>query len=497
MRTRTCSLFALTLGIAVLSAAAEIPMTQVTFPERKNVRLDFSRTKEAPEGQLEAKVEYQEGRASVELNFDDMKPAILFGGDVTCYVVWAVSRDGISENIGELWVRDDDGKIEYSTEMKSFGLLVTGEAYPLVSEPSDLVIFISQPPDARKVPSEPFTFTDFVGSPARDYPSIARVEWREDRDADLEQAQKAFELAERMNAGDYAPDLIRESSVALAQAENLTKAGRGKTAIDYSRRSVDLSAEAIRTTVRRKEAEKLAAEIEARKAEMAALEARAAEAEATAEEARAQQAEAEQAAQEARMAAQEARQAVSEAEASRRTAEAAVAAAEVRLADVSRQAEAAARRAAELKAEKEALSERLQGALSAVAETRDSARGFIVNLPDILFDTNEATLKPDAKVVIAKIAGILLVMPELNLRIEGHTDSTGSQEWNQKLSLMRAQAVQVFLQNNGIAPERIVSAGYGMDRPVADNSTREGRQQNRRVEIVINEGVVAEETRSP
>jgi outer membrane protein OmpA-like peptidoglycan-associated protein len=470
----------------VTAAAAEVTLYQVTFPERKSVKLDFSRTKEAPEGTLRASVEHEEGRATVELDFDDMKPAILFGGDVTCFVVWAVSRDGEVENLGELWVRDDDGDVEYGTSMKSFGLFVTGEAYPLVSEPSELVLFTSLKPSSEKIPAEPFTFADLAAAPAHDYPSIARIEWRDDRAVDLEQAQKAYELAERVNASDHAPDLMKQSRVALAQAASLSaKNADSKTAIDYARRSVDMSAEAIRTAERRIEAEQLAAEIEARKAEMAALEARAAEAEQMAETARQQQALAEQASAEA----DQAREA---ADASRRTAEAAVAAAQARLVDTERQAENAARRAAELKAEKEALNQRLQGALSAVAETRDSARGFIVNLPDILFDTNEATLKDGAKVVIAKIAGILLVMPELNLRIEGHTDSTGSMEWNQKLSLMRAQSVQLFLQENGLDAERIIAAGYGMERPRADNSTKEGRQKNRRVEIIIAEGVVEE-----
>jgi outer membrane protein OmpA-like peptidoglycan-associated protein len=480
MRTGAAvGLVTILIGFVPAALAAEVTMHQVIFPEKKSVKLDFSRTAEAPEGEVRATVEHEEGRAAVEIDFKNMKPAILFGGDVTCFVVWAVSRDGTTENLGELWVRDDDGEIEYGTFMKSFGILVTGEAYPLVSQPSELVLFRSLKPNSDKVPSEPFTFADFAPAPEHDYPSIARIEWRDDRAVDLEQAQKAYELAMRVDAAVHAPDLVRQSQVALAQATALSaKGAKNKTAIDYARRSVDLSAEAIRTSERRIEAEELAARIDARKAEMAALEARAAEAEQMAKIAQQQQIQAEEA--------------QVQAETSRRTAEAAVAAAQARLVDVERQAETAARRAAELKAEKEALNQRLQGALSAVAETRDSARGFIVNLPDILFDTNEATLKPDAKIVIAKIAGILLVMPELNLRIEGHTDSTGSMEWNQKLSLMRAQSVELFLRENGLDADRIIAAGYGMERPRADNATREGRQQNRRVEIVIAEGVVEE-----
>jgi outer membrane protein OmpA-like peptidoglycan-associated protein len=116
---------------------------------------------------------------------------------------------------------------------------------------------------------------------------------------------------------------------------------------------------------------------------------------------------------------------------------------------------------------------------------------MIVSLPDILFDTDQATLKNDAKIVIAKLAGILLILPELNLRVEGHTDSTGSADYNQDLSERRAVSVRDFLAQQGIGGQRMVAVGYGLSRPVADNATREGRAKNRRVEIVIAEGEVA------
>jgi len=145
-----------------------------------------------------------------------------------------------------------------------------------------------------------------------------------------------------------------------------------------------------------------------------------------------------------------------------------------------------------LKEEKATLSGRLQDALSKVADTQQSARGMIVNLPDILFAVNQATLKPEASMVLAKLAGILLIMQDLNLRVEGHTDSTGSAAYNQKLSQQRADSVMDFLARQGIATQRMKSVGYGMDRPVADNNSADSRQKNRRVEIVIAEGEVKE-----
>jgi outer membrane protein OmpA-like peptidoglycan-associated protein len=147
----------------------------------------------------------------------------------------------------------------------------------------------------------------------------------------------------------------------------------------------------------------------------------------------------------------------------------------------------------ELQTEKSALQGRLQQALALVADTRESARGFIVNLPGILFDVGKATLKTDAKVALAKLAGILLIMQDLNLRIEGHTDSTGSASSNLRLSQRRADEVLRFLSVQGIDKSRMLTKGYGQDRPIADNSSARGRRQNRRVEIIVSEGVVAEE----
>ena len=146
--------------------------------------------------------------------------------------------------------------------------------------------------------------------------------------------------------------------------------------------------------------------------------------------------------------------------------------------------------AGELRDEKQALENRLQGALSTVASTRSTARGLVVSLPDILFDVDKATLKPEATLALAKLSGILALMHELNLRIEGHTDSTGTADHNQRLSESRARSVADFLRQQGVAAERLTNAGYGMTRPIADNDTRENRAKNRRVEIVIAEGEV-------
>ncbi|HEY7574236.1 MAG TPA: OmpA family protein, partial [Thermoanaerobaculia bacterium] len=141
--------------------------------------------------------------------------------------------------------------------------------------------------------------------------------------------------------------------------------------------------------------------------------------------------------------------------------------------------------------ERDALAKRLVGALASVAQTEQTARGVVVSLSDILFDTNKATLKPEAQLALAKLTGVLSVFPDLNLRVEGYTDSTGTDEINNRLSKDRAASVVSFLSQEGISGQRITSEGYGSRYPVASNDSKEGRAKNRRVEIVLAEGVVA------
>jgi len=538
------------LAISSVASAADVTLHQVTFPERKTIDVEFTRTAHAPTAVLKAEVKIREGQAEIELKFERMKPAILFGGDVTSYVLWAITRDGTIENLGELWVREDEEKIEYSTGLKNFALMVTGEPYPLVSKPSELVLFTSSASSDKNTVSTPFLFSGFTPMPDVGYDSIANVSWDSSQPLDVMQAEKAYELAQREGALEYTPQLMKDALSALATARRYSRGGKSKQLIDYSRRSVSASGEAIQLTVRRKEREAIEAEIEQRRKEMEAIKARAEAAEQDAAAA----AEQAKVAQEQLTLAQQQKAAADQAIAQTQSVLAQLAADKqsleqqmsgLKLEQERLQAEkntlvgeknalmtekaslvaekdslAAEKatlmaektkleqqqaslqgsvtelteRAEKLKQEREQLQSRLEGALSQVAETRESARGFIVNLPDILFDLNEATLKNEAKIVIAKLSGILLIMPELNLRVEGHTDSTGSDEYNQGLSERRAVSVRDFLSAQGVSITRMVAVGYGEHRPVASNDTKEGRQKNRRVELIISQGEIAEAT---
>jgi outer membrane protein OmpA-like peptidoglycan-associated protein len=216
------------------------------------------------------------------------------------------------------------------------------------------------------------------------------------------------------------------------------------------------------------EARRLQAEQERQSAEAARLVAERAKADADAAAARFAQDQ--QAAEAARLAAEKAR---ADAEAQARQAQA--------------NAEAADRERAELR-------EKMRQQLNQVLETRETARGLIVNISDVLFDVDKATLKPGAREKLARVAGILQAQPGINISVEGHADSTGPTDYNQRLSERRAASVRDYLVNQGIQPGTVATAGYGETRPVATNDTAAGRQQNRRVELVVSGDAITSRT---
>lgn len=431
----------LVLGAAVGPlAAAPLELNAVDFPERTTVDLAFSAREGAPEAKMTGKVTYRDGQATIDVKFQNMKPAILFGGDVTCYVLWAVTRDGQATNLGELLAPAPKGEGSYTTSFKNFALLVTTEPYYLVQSPSMLPAFTNDAIETKKLTSSAFEFSAFrEPTPERAMDSIREIAWDSKTPLELLQARKALEIADRLEADQYADDFYLEASAALELANTeFDKSPGSKKLIDYSRRSTALSNEAINVAVHRIEGIQLEKEIAARRAEMAELE---------------QQATA---------------------------AKAAAAALAVETAKLSEEK-------GQLQEQSAVLATQLESALGHVAQTQNTARGYVVNLPDILFDFNKATLKPEAEVVIAKLAGILLVIENLGIGIEGFTDSTGTPEYNVNLSQERADSVMAFMLEQGVSGGRMQAKGYGMENPVADNSTEEGRSRNRRVQIVLTE----------
>ena len=227
------------------------------------------------------------------------------------------------------------------------------------------------------------------------------------------------------------------------------------------RRAAEASAQAQQEALARQQADAARQAAERAKADADAAAARLAAERAAADQERAN-------AEAARLAAEQQRQA----------AEQARLAAEAQAQQAQASAEAAERERAELR-------DRLRNQLNLVLETRETARGLIVNISDVLFDTAKTTLKPGAREKLARVAGILLAQPGINISVEGHADARGSEQYNQRLSEGRANAVRDYLVAQGINQGTVGTVGYGETRPVATNGTAEGRQQNRRVELVV------------
>jgi outer membrane protein OmpA-like peptidoglycan-associated protein len=553
---RSLIVLAAALAVALPVAAAEVQVAAVQYPERSTVKLKLVPTNRVAPAEADASVKFKSGQANVEIDYKNLPPAVLFAGDVTSYVVWAVGRDGTAENLGELIVHNPNGESEYRTGQKEFALLVTAEPFPLVLKPSDLVIFTP----AKKAKSVVVGLPGLSPGARRGNEQIGGMRYTGTEPLDLVQAQSVLAQAQQMGADKVNPDAMRDAVITLSQASNSYKAGRTKLGIDYARRSLSLASTAIRDTQRRRAEEAAAAAAARRAAEMASLErqrttaeqqaaaserqalsareqaltareqaaaaqaqladaqrqAAAAQQEMTSLQQQAQQAQADAAAAQERAAAaglsaEAADAARREADESRRRAEelaqqamtarteaerskAEVAAVAATLESQKQQLETRVGESeaelARLRKQRDDLAAQLDNALSSVAQITKTARGVVVSLPDILFDTNKATLKQNAQVAMGKLAGIVSVFPNINLRVEGHTDSTGTDAINDRLSRERANAVVAFLQNQGVAGRRLTSEGYGSKMPVADNSTVEGRARNRRVEIILAEGVI-------
>ena len=502
-------LVSIVFGAWLPARAASMELHSMPFPERRPVYMDMMPRTGAPNAIMRAEVTYRKGQGRVEFSYENLKPAILFGGDVTCYVLWAVSRDGHAENLGEVLTRKASGRLPFSTGKKEFSLIVTAEAFYLAGAPSDLVMFNNAPRFKEPDPSSPFTFAGFVPAPAHGMNDISRIRWDSKIPLELLQARKAYELAGRHEAATHATRVYSEAGSALKMADDMAVQAPGKRELrDFARRAVALSNEAISMSMHRIESIELEQQIERRRTEMVQLEQRAKEAEATALEA--QRAAAEVARDADRIRAEKQRMVAETAALNQEKSVLERVMVEMRQEKVALQddferlrgektvLQTEARRlqqekaeleraSARLKLEKSQLNSRLQSALSHVAETRDSVHGFVVNLPGILFDVGESTLKPEAELALAKLAGILLIIPDQEAVIEGHTDSTGTAEFNLDLSQRRSETVRNLLHSQGITQDRLTALGYGMANPVADNSTADGRRRNRRVEILIHE----------
>jgi outer membrane protein OmpA-like peptidoglycan-associated protein len=510
-------------------------------------KIDFEGTPLLKKANGEAKVESKQGYIEIEVEFDDLTPATQFGPEYLTYVMWAITPEGRATNLGEVLLNGNRSKLDVTTELQAFSLLVTAEPYFGVTQPSDTVVLenVIRPDTKGKIELLDAKFELLKrGSYVKNVQPGTLGARRADKQTPLEliEAENAIHLARAAGAEQYAKDTLDKAIANFTQAEKYaSQANNRKPAIMSAREAVQIAEDARLLTIERAEearrteerrasiartnqanlaaaeaSARATAEAEARRiadanaqqaaaqrviaeAEKARADAAAAQASLRAEsEAQARRA-AEESAQRNAEAARVASIAKAEADAARLAADQARAAAEVaraeakleadRLAKEREAAEAARAQAVQAQeaAQKDAaeLRGRLQQQLSLVLETKQTARGLIATMSDVLFDVGKSTLKPGAREKLAKVAGILVAHPDLTLQLEGHTDSTGSDELNQRLSEARAASARDFLVSQGINSASITAKGFGKTRPVATNDIAAGRQQNRRVELVI------------
>lgn len=459
--------------------------------------VDIRGTSLMPEITGKAKVDSKAGRLQINVELSKLGPATRVGPQFLTYVLWAITPEGRPQNLGEI-VPDSNGKssLDVTTDLQAFGLIVTAEPYFAVTRPSDKIVAeniirqetkgFEEAIDAKFDMLEGGQYT--IDMPASELPSAT---------ADpkvpltLLEARNAVAIAKAAGAQQYAPDSLQKAETYLARAEDYLRRKQGKTPIGTAARGATQMAEDARVlTLRRKEQERIANEKQAmldkqRKAEAEAQAAAAAEAQAKAqaeEDARRRaQAEADTAAAEAAKAAAQQQQAQADAARAAALAEQQKAEAE---AEKQRQA------AEEAIRQKEEQRQRLLNQLNQVLETKDTPRGLVVSMPDVLFDSGSYTLKPAARERLARISGIVLAYPDLRLEIEGHTDSIGSDAYNQALSEKRAGSVRDYLVDNGVSINNVIARGLGKANPVADNSTAAGRKLNRRVEMIVSGDVI-------
>jgi outer membrane protein OmpA-like peptidoglycan-associated protein len=463
----------------------------------------------------EARVESKRGAIRIQAQFDRLEPASRFGPEFLTYVLWAISPEGRADNLGELLLSGQKSKVDVTEQLQAFALIVTAEPYFAVTQPSDVVVLENVVrPDTIGTVEELDAKFDLLqrGQYTMIQGGIEPPAANSRLPLGLLEARNALKIVKAAGAEQYAADTFRKASELVQTAESGLAQKRDKRAVEAAAREAVQTAEDARIiTMKRREQERLeqerqaAAEREARAkaqaeaAERARLEAqlaaeRAAREKAEAEAARAaalvQQQAAQAAAEKARLAAEQAAREKAEAEAARAAALAQQQAAQAEAERARKQAEEADLARQKAESEKAELRKRLLDQLNSVLQTTDSARGLIVNMSDVLFDTGRYTLKPAAREKLAKISGIVLAHPGLNLQVEGHTDSVGTTEYNQLLSEQRASSVRDFLVQQGVSPASVTAFGFGESQPVATNDTAEGRQRNRRVELVVTGDVI-------
>jgi len=534
------------------------PIYRVTVTERTTkaisyqhrsgaTKIDFKGTSLMPNAHGEAKVEGKKGYIEIEVEFRNMTEATQFGGEYLTYVLWAITPEGRTSNLGEILRGggvSSSGKLDVTTELQVFGLVVTAEPYFAVSRPSDVVVMenMVRPDTAGKIELIDAKYELFQRGQYQHLSNVLDLKPNSKIPLEVYEARNAVNIARTSGADRFATDTFEKAESNLKQSEAYRARNAGsKPVIMTARQAVQIAEDSRAIAVKRQDDDLLTAERQAgaaREANAANATVRAENATARAENAttlaetataRAENAAANAQSETARVAREAASArlgAQAEADRLKRDNDAKTAAASTEAARLKQQndllasnaqgeadrlrrendaqrtaaqaeLERVGREKGQLETEKSDLRSQLLLQFNTILQTRDTARGLIVNMSDVLFDTGKFTLRPEAREKLAKVAGIVAGHPGLRLAVEGHTDNVGGDDYNQQLSEQRGSAVRDYLTNQGMQADSVSTRGFGKTQPVASNETASGRQQNRRVELVISGDIIGKEIGVP
>jgi outer membrane protein OmpA-like peptidoglycan-associated protein len=488
-RCVTLGLVWLVAGMAAAQTKKQIPEADVISRSIKAIgyevgggstKVIFIGTTAAPNASGEAKVDAKKAGTDIDLKVKGMPQPTSLGAEFLTYVLWTITPDGSTNNLGEVPIdKNGEGKLSVSTQSQTFAMIVTAEPYFAVSLPSEVVVLQNDTKKNTKgkiFPDNSYKLmkrTQYakLGNPLALTPDLKNVPLA------MYEARNAVDIAKSQGAPQYAADIYGKATSSLQQAENALSSKADKDQIiTIARQTIQFAEDSRALSAERQEAERIQKEKDAAAAEAAAKAKEEADARAATEAQR--QAEL-NAAKQAQM------QAEADAAAARQKA-----AADAQAAALQAKEQAAREDAERARAATAALRKQLLDQLNSVLQTTDTPRGLVVNMADVLFAFGKYDLKPDAQLKLAKLAGIIQAHPGLHLAIEGHTDNVGSDETNMKLSQQRADTVRDFLIQQGLAPDTVTAVGMGKADPVADNGTADGRQKNRRVEIIVSGEVI-------
>jgi outer membrane protein OmpA-like peptidoglycan-associated protein len=500
-------------------------------------KLDFAGTSLMPLADGQAKVESKKGYIEIEVEFGNLQKPTTFGSEYLTYVLWAISPEGRAINLGEILVGNNHrSKVDVTTDLQAFALVVTAEPYYAVRQPSNVVVLENVVREDTKGTMEAmntkYELMERGGYIPTGY-KFDPVVLNTNLPLEFFEARNAVRIAESEGAEQYAGDSYQHAVRLMDKVDQLAtdKHTDRKAMIAVAREVVETAEDARAITVKkidqqhldnerqaaanaqaqtqaaaddatrqknqaqsdqvRAENAKAQAESDTANAQAATLAAQTATANAQAAKTQAEndaskaQADKQQAESDSATARANAAKAQADSDKARSDMADSQAASATALAAAQADAEQSRRSAQEAEADKLAMRARLSEQLNSILQTRDSARGLIVSMSDVLFDSGKYSLKPGAREKLAKVAGILLAYPGLNIAVGGYTDNVGGDARNQKLSENRAGSVRDYLVQEGVSAGSVTAQGYGNTSPVSSNNNAAGRQQNRRVELLV------------